>query len=444
MDAISDACRAVFDESTGQGKLFIGFSGGLDSSVMLHALAWNSGDSKERLIAVHVDHGLADASTRWRDHCERVAVESGVAFVSHALALEPGSNMEARARAARYQIFTRVLNEGGLLLLAHHRDDQLESVLLHLFQGRGLFGMPKRRALGQGMLLRPLLERSRAELEHYASHHGLQWIEDASNTDRAMDRNYLRHEILPGLRRRFENLEDRLDQVLRQTRGTEQALLKSLDLDRNPLPLATLERLSQEAATAVLRRWLGRQSRAARVSEGALADFLTQLGAAADRQPVLETPSGSLRRYRDDVYFVASMPRLELEYPLQPPCVLKLPHGELVVASASEDSGAAAASSLVIGVRGSLLVAFTNRLESAARMAVGGLGRRPRELMRESGLPPWERDRHPLLFDDTGLIAIPNVAVRDGSEVGSDRRYRIDWQPFDRRPTDRFREDDAR
>jgi tRNA(Ile)-lysidine synthase len=431
MEQISDACRAVFDEFRGQERLFIGFSGGLDSSVLFHALARNAQDSGGRLVAVHINHGLAVASADWQRHCQRVAAESGIAFTAYSLALESGPNLEARARASRYQIFTRLLAQGDLLLLAHHGDDQLESILLHLLQGRGFFGMPKRRELGRGMLLRPLLGTSRRELERYAGCHGLQWIEDDSNMDLTMDRNYLRHEILPGLRQRFDNLGARLERVLRHTRNTQRALVESLALEQNPLQLATLEALSADAAVTVLRHWLGQKTGAAQVSDGALMDYLTQLQAPADRQPVLETPSGSLHRYQGAIFFVGTMQPLEIEYRLNPPCLLKLPHGELIVTPTSENPRGSATETVVgIGAGGSLTVAFAGRLEPATRMAVNGRGRRPRELMRTGGVPPWERDRYPLLFDDTGLLVIPNIAVRDGSRVAQDQDYRVDWQPF--------------
>ena len=196
MDRIANACRWVFEELADAAvpeKIFIGFSGGLDSSVLLHALSHSARDQKHPVVAVHVDHGLERSSVEWRRHCEQFAGEIGVPIITRTLAVEAGTNLEARARRSRYQIYVELLEEGGVLLLAHHRDDQSESVLQHLLQGRGLFGIPERRQLGQGLLLRPLLRFPRSELEAYARHHRLSWVEDGSNHDLSIDRNFLRH-----------------------------------------------------------------------------------------------------------------------------------------------------------------------------------------------------------------------------------------------------------
>jgi tRNA(Ile)-lysidine synthase len=428
MDRIADACRRVFEEFAAfsdQKKIFVGYSGGLDSSVLLHALSHSAGESSQRVVAVHVDHGLDGLSVEWRRHCEQAAGEFGVEIITRSLALETGANLEARARQSRYQIYAQLLEQGGVLLLAHHLDDQSESVLQHLLQGRGLFGIPQRRQLGEGLLVRPLLELPRSELESYAARHRLSWVEDGSNRDLTIDRNYLRHRILPDLKARYDNLAGRLSRVLGRVQSTELALLESLGLERRALPLATLSALSVNAAVAVVRLWLREQNPTAQVTDRALADYVRQLQAPADRQPSLETSSGQLRRYRNDLHFVANTPPLATEYPLSVPGVLALPHGELVV---SEPCVEAVGRDPTVSIRGALRVVFADR-QSQTRLQLGGRGRRPRALLRDAGVPPWERDRYPLLFDDDGLLALPNIALRDGAVAETGCGHRLEWRP---------------
>ncbi|MCB1822500.1 MAG: tRNA lysidine(34) synthetase TilS, partial [Candidatus Competibacteraceae bacterium] len=189
--------------------LIIGYSGGLDSHVLLHVLATQGHHWPERrLEAIYVDHGLHTASVAWGEHCANVCRDLNLPF--RVLKIDarptPGESPEAAARRARYTAFATELSPDAALLTAHHCDDQAETLLLQLLRGagpHGLAAMPAVSRLGEGWLLRPFLEVDRAELLAYARTHDLQWIEDASNTDIGFDRNYLRHQVLPVLRERW-------------------------------------------------------------------------------------------------------------------------------------------------------------------------------------------------------------------------------------------------
>ena len=193
-------------------RLIVGLSGGLDSTVLLHALA--AAEPDVPLEAVHVDHGLHPQSTAWAAQCEQLARTLGLHLARHRVRVrETGSGVEAAARDARYECFKSLLSAGDCLLLAHHLQDQSETVLLHLMRGsgaRGVRGMPADRRLGAGRLLRPLLGTPRDDLEAYARRHDLDWIDDPSNMDRVHDRNFVRHDVLPLLRERWPAADDRL------------------------------------------------------------------------------------------------------------------------------------------------------------------------------------------------------------------------------------------
>lgn len=213
-------------------RLIVGYSGGLDSHVLLHGLAmhrpyWLT----QKLEAIYVDHGLQTASAVWGEHCAEVCRDLNMPF--RVLKIDarpvPGESPEAAARRARYAALAAELGFDSALLTAHHRDDQAETLLLQLLRGAGPYGlaaMPAVSRLGQGRLLRPFLEVDRAELLAYAGKHGLRWIEDASNTDTGFDRNYLRHRVLPLLRERWPAVNRTLSRSARSVRKQRPGSMK--------------------------------------------------------------------------------------------------------------------------------------------------------------------------------------------------------------------------
>ncbi len=192
----------------GKRRLAVAYSGGLDSTVLLTLVV--SGSALP-VRALHVDHGLQGEQPDWRAHvvaaCEQRDIALQVLDVQVTPA--PGESVEAAARTARYAAFSAALGDDELLLLAQHRDDQAETLLLQLLRGAGpagLAAMPAAAELGESHLLRPLLGCDRAVLQDYASAHSLRWFDDPSNADDRFDRNYLRREVMPRLRERWPGL----------------------------------------------------------------------------------------------------------------------------------------------------------------------------------------------------------------------------------------------
>ncbi|MFM8353679.1 MAG: tRNA lysidine(34) synthetase TilS, partial [Gammaproteobacteria bacterium] len=196
----------------GAAPLWVGFSGGLDSSVLLHATcAARAARGEPAPHAIHVHHGLQPDADAWALHCTNEALRWGVTLRVSRVRVADAGSLEATARDARYALFRELLaTPDAALLLAHHRDDQVETVLLRLLQGRGLYGMPRVRPLGRGRVLRPLLGMARADLIAYARQHQLAWVDDPSNAMLAADRNFLRQSVLPLLRTRFPELDARV------------------------------------------------------------------------------------------------------------------------------------------------------------------------------------------------------------------------------------------
>ena len=185
--------------------ILVGFSGGLDSTVLLRLLV--EVVPAERIMALHINHGLSANAAGWQHHAAQVCLDLGIQFEAQSVSVtESGDGIESAARDARYAVFEKQLIKGGRLLLGHHADDQVETVLYRLLRGsgpRGLSGIPVTRAVGRGRLIRPLLEYPKAALEDYAHAQKLSWIEDESNQDNKFDRNYLRNRVVPALVERW-------------------------------------------------------------------------------------------------------------------------------------------------------------------------------------------------------------------------------------------------
>ena len=179
--------------------LFVGFSGGLDSTVLMHCMASHPA-LVAKLRAVHVHHGLSVNATAWQAHCQQFCDALGIQLMVLKVTCNNRANIEESAREARYAAFSSLLSDNDCLLLAHHCDDQAETLLLQLLRGAGIDGlaaMPSVNNLSKGQLVRPFLQHSRQRLEAYAHQHRLAWINDESNQNSDFSRNYLRNEIMP-------------------------------------------------------------------------------------------------------------------------------------------------------------------------------------------------------------------------------------------------------
>ncbi len=397
-------------------RLLVGYSGGLDSTVLLHAVS--AGWPDVPLLALHVNHGIQPESRDWEDHCQNVCEELQIGLITCELKLDARGNMEAAARSARYKFFSDQLKPLDVLLLAHHRNDQAETALLRLFQGRGLLGMPSERALGGGTLLRPFLAIPREELEEYARHHNLSWVEDPSNQDISLDRNYLRLRVLPALRERWPAVDRSLLDIANRHRQLDAALgvLARLDSAGVELSLSELQRHPAVVQVELLRVWLAGLNEH-RTTQKALRNFLDQLGSAPDRQPRLDLQSGTLRRFRGVLCYAPKVVTPDTEYPLTAPGSVTLPHGELRVLAAEKRG---------FSINGELRIVFRRGGE---QILVRGNHRSVKKILQNEGIPPWQRGRYPLLLDDDGLLAVGNLLYRDADSRQQPGKslWRVEW-----------------
>ena len=421
---------------------YVGYSGGVDSTALLHLLQrWRRANTgAPPLTAIHVNHAMQSAADNWQVHCERVCKFLQLPIIARAVVVRPApGGGEAAAREARYRVFEEQVQSGDVLFLGHHLDDQVETFLLRLMRGagvQGLAGMPARRALGGGMLVRPLLHIKRSQLEAYAGHHDLECVEDPSNSNTAMDRNFLRGELLPLLASRWPGYRQTIARASGHMAGAATLLREVLPTPATVhsvmgdpgLALDELTLAPAHAAAVKLRSWLQVAGYLA-PDQAALQEFLRQLRVAAvDAKPRLECSAFTLQRYRDVVYLLPD--------DNEAVCTdsFSLTTGEV------SDVPGVGRVSLEPAVTNGLSLASGERLTLAWRQ--GGERCRPlgraggnslKKLLQEWDVPPWWRDRVPLLYLGDELLAVGDLwlcrssRAREAPAAGQGL-WRLCWQ----------------
>ncbi|MDX1636122.1 MAG: tRNA lysidine(34) synthetase TilS [Marinobacter sp.] len=395
-------------------RLWVAYSGGLDSTLLLNALCHSLPDSQRgRLRAVHVNHQLqANASAceaACRSQCEALAVPLTVAAVE--VAPGPGDGgLEAEARRARYRVFEDLLGEGDLLLMAHHQNDQTETLLFRFLRGTGvagLAGMPAQRRLGRGTLMRPLLGFDRAQIRAWAEAAGLTWVDDPSNQDRRFDRNFLRHEIIPRARQRWPGLEARLGHTAARCRE-QVALADSLARIQardcvdgaGHIRLDALAALPPVEQKNLVRWWIASQGHEPPAPAQLDTGLPELLAAAPDRAPELRTEAYCLRRYRQTLHLVPVADAVELlgGQPLTAAEPLPWQGGRLALEPAGPQR--------VDPPR----LTVTRRMGGERfRERPGGPTRSLKKWLQEQEVPPWQRASLPLVWEAGELVAIGHL-----------------------------------
>jgi tRNA(Ile)-lysidine synthase len=299
-EAVTQAVAACLSRHAGPGQsVLVGFSGGLDSTVLLHATSRVVSGPGLGLGALHVHHGLSRNADAWAASCGEFCASLGIPFTLLRVEVpaRSGEGLEAAARRLRHKALAD--QPADWVLLAHHADDQAETILHNLFRGSGVRGaaaMPEAR----GRTLRPLLGLGRAVLLEYAQNRGLKWIEDESNADPRYTRNYLRRELIPAIESRFPRASEQLAAAAALFGETDSLLndLAVLDLGparpEFPLPLTLFRQLSDARARNLLRAMLG-WHKVQPPDELRLKEFVRQLRTAGmDRHPRLDLPRYSL------------------------------------------------------------------------------------------------------------------------------------------------------
>ncbi len=417
----------------------VAFSGGLDSTVLLHLMASLRDELDVDISAIHVDHGLSAHSVEWSEQCGAFCTRLGMPFLLRKVTVEHQAEhgLEAAARHARYRVFEEVLGEGEILLTAQHRDDQAETLLLQLLRGGGVHGlaaMPRSRHLGGGFIARPLLSQSREALRCYAEEKGLVWIEDPSNFDTGLERNYLRHTLLPQLAERRIGIRE----VLVRSAGhfaESAALLDDLALqdlahaerEQATLSVEALKKLSPERCRNLL-RYAIRQRSLPLPDHRHLHRILDEvLSASVDAMPLVAWPGAEVRRYRDRLYLLSPL----FPLPESLPELLwsrgseeRLPHGLGVLRMRLVPGEGICLHRLRAGTCTIRWRVGGERLQPVGRAGTHEL----KKLYQEAGVPPWERRRRPLIYLDGKLAQVPGLcSAADVAAAPEEEGVVFDW-----------------
>ncbi len=401
-------------------RLWVAYSGGLDSHVLLHLLA----QSDLQLRAIHINHGLNPDADDWAEHCLKVCKTLGVVchVVKVKVEVAARESLEAKARTARYQAIIDTIAPDDVVLTAQHADDQAETLLLQLLRGSGVAGlaaMPE----NKGWLIRPLLRYTRAELYEYAQAANLKWIEDSSNADTRFDRNFLRHEIMPRLQQRWASVSHIISRAASHQAEANELIqdLAELDLQQcqgnkpDILNLDNLSKLSSARQSNVLRFWIKKLALPSPTTKQLQQIVSNLITAKADSQPLVSWQGAEIRRYRHNLFAMPPLPsstkNIKWLFPTPSP---HLPLGNLKL---TQGKGLALPSGTELEIRfrqGGEVI----RLNKHQRVV--------KKLLQAAGLPPWQRKFIPIIFLENVLIAIPGIGVADGF-LADENGWNIEW-----------------
>lgn len=396
-------------------KLWIGFSAGLDSTVLLHNVLAIP-ELRNKIHAVHVNHHLSTHSTVWQNHCESICLQLNIPIFVSSVHVQ-SSNVEEHARLLRYGVFESLLEPNHAFLVAQHGDDQAETILLQLLRGAGvdgLAGMPAQKCLGAGILLRPLLKHSRDTLLKYAQENHLTWCEDDKNQDLSFSRNFLRHHILPALKTKWPGVSKSLQRSAMhcQEARTNLRTLANLDypeLTKDHLSVSKLKTFDAERLNNILRVWL--QNNQVRLPSSAILKRIPRelLEASQDATPSIQWSDIAIVRYQQTVYLLKNT---QTSFNPAPIPWVNFPDPIL--------------DGKVQAIRAKQGLWIPDGAHIEIRFRQGGeqlywkkQTKQLKKLFQEWKLPHWLRDKIPLLFIDNQLAAVVGFAV-------SDNYYRID------------------
>lgn len=401
-DAVCEAVAAIAVAKT--ARFYIAYSGGVDSTTLLHACLEVHG--RQRCRAIHVDHGIDPSSEEWSNRCAEVCKNLGVELEIVRVSLGAG-NVEMQARLQRYEQFRCRLRQGEVVATAHHCDDVVETLLWQMLTGRARVGIASTKPLGEGQVVRPFLDLSKQQLTEYAESHGLPWISDPSNNDISLDRNWIRHVLLPLLERKFPGAGKHL-------RELEQPRLP--DSEKEPLEIGSLG-----VSTDEVRAWLlmyGVTPSSATVNE-----IVRQSSARRDSQPNIRVSSSkTVRRYREHLYVVTETEAFAPRQ-VRPGDDVQLPSG--VLTWRRRDIGFASTRVLLV----------SNRLHTpgvSMSIQADNMTKKLSSLFQEKGVAPWLRDGWPLLFEGDRIVCVPGVADADRAlEANGEQDVFVPfWQPL--------------
>ena len=410
-------------------QVLVGFSGGLDSSVLLDMLSQTI--PSDRITAIHINHGLSAKASQWQAHAELFCQSRGITCHSENVNVEHyGSGPEAAARQVRYDVFEKLLHQQGILLLGHHQDDQIETLLYRLMRSSGplgLSGIPVTRSIGAGTLYRPILTWSKEELKTYALAKSIEWVEDKSNSCNDYDRNFLRNRLIPILAERWPDYRKRLSGVSAISRDSTElcrdlASQDIMSLESRPerggvsLLIDSFNKLSRVRQKNVLRHWAETQHRHT-PSRRIIDEIINSVvESRIDASPKVICGDSEYRRYDGRLYLLDSI-KLVSE-PVENPLDLSLRHRDAINLGGGMQLVAEPTRGEGLRMPENRAFRIANRQGGEHCHPVGrSRSNSLKKCLQEFGLEPWWRDRVPLILLDQQIVAVADLWVCEGWQV---------------------------
>ena len=383
-------------------KNLVALSGGVDSTVLLHQLVMLREHNPNILLrAIHINHQLSPNADKWEKHCKHVCEQFNIEFLSEKVNADPevGESPEDAARKSRYSVFAKIIDEGECLLTAHNADDQAETVLLQLLRGagpKGLAAMPEKKTFFKEFHVRPLLNLTRNEIIEYAKKQNLSWVDDESNKNNNFDRNYLRNKVMPILKKRGPQLTKTFSRSAENCAEAKYLLEELAEEDFNTckdsdemIVIDKLNKMTLSRKKNLLRYYL-KENFSERISAKKLDQLMTSfLTADEDKNPVLELENHEVHRFKNNLRVVKKLPNLnaDLIIPWDLKNHLTLP----------ADLGALDPRNFDIKSDQAVTIRFRQggeKCKPQGRNETHAL----KKLFQEWEVPPWQRDRVPLIY----------------------------------------------
>lgn len=401
-------------------KLYIGYSGGVDSTVLLHSLATHP-KLKAKTHAVHINHQLQNEANDWQRHCESVCQKLAIPLQCFQVTIDKDNDqsLEERARDMRHLCFSSLIKSDEALVLGHHQQDQVETLLLRLLKGSSPEGLQCMKTVSRFQhytILRPLLNTTKAELITYATHHGLYWVEDMSNQDLRFDRNYIRYQLLPNLRKRFPGLDNCLTRTTHLCQEQHKIVEDLIDeyyplcLDAEKrLNIDTLQTYSKPTQIQIVRRWIKSHHIPYPNKKKLDTLFKTFFSAAIDKHPSLTWQQYKITRYKNHLILsMASINQLS-----NMPCAIKWEDINTSLALPFDNMHLQLTPTKD---KPTLYISPNSRVE--VRFRQGGEAiylhrhtRQLKKLFQQWSVPPWLRKEIPLIYIDGELAVVVDYCV---------------------------------
>jgi tRNA(Ile)-lysidine synthase len=365
----------------------IAYSGGVDSQVLLHAFAKIV---PEKVIAFHVNHGISDNAQAWQDFCSGTAQALSVGFKFEKFNLLGESNLEDKARKARYGAFESEMNERTVLITGHHMDDQVETFMLNLMRGAGLDGlssMPELKSFGAGFHGRPFLSIGKDELTDYAVSEQLQWVEDESNKDSVYDRNFIRNEVVPLLKSRWKNASVSICNSVEHVQKAKVYIDKNVemfDTQSDTINIALLQEFNEYEQVQIIRKWVSKHLGQSASQNMVNSIFNEIIPARDDAKMKWEQKNYFITRYNGLLYFVKKEKTVYDIAQIMKQADCNIPVEELVI---------------------------KNRVKGAT-IQQGNIHKDIKKLFSEMKVPTWLREDMPFIYHNDELISVGGIINR--------------------------------